>query len=172
MADKSELHSVLGAFLIEKLRAEFVAQGHNLSGSLVESIESKVEATAGGFAVRFYANDYGAVLNTGVSAERIPYTPGGARRGGKSKYIQALIRYVQRRMNLRGKEATSAAFAIARKHAKEGMPTRDSYRHSTNGRRTGWIDAVLEANEAEAVQIIETWAAAQIEILITNFAKN
>lgn len=171
MTDKSELHSVLGAFLIEKLRAEFIAQGHNLSGALVESIESKVEATAGGFAVRFYANDYGVIVNTGVSAERIPYSPGGARRGGQSKYIQALIRYAQRRMNLRGKEATSAAFAIARKHAKEGMPTRDSSRYSTNGRRTGWVDAVLAANEAEAVQIIEVWAAAQIEILITNFAK-
>lgn len=161
----------LGDYLIDKLRTEFVRQGHNLTGSLVASLEFKVSLLRGGFSIQFLANDYGVALNTGVPAERIPYTPGGARRGGTSKYIQGLIRFVQRRMQLRGKEATSAAFAIARKHAREGMPTRSSYRYSQNSRRTGWIDEVLKVNEVEAAKMVQDWAAEQMELIIIQASK-
>ena len=166
------LSKSIGDYLLGKLRVEFVQQGHNLSGSLITSLEVVVVPVNNGFALQFLANDYGVILNNGVSAERIPYSPTPARRGGTSKYIQALIRYAQRRMQLRGKEATSAAFAIARKHAREGMPTRGSYRFSKNNRRTGWVDAVLEANQSEAEKMVQDWAINEFELLIENFTKN
>lgn len=163
--------AVLGDYLKTRLAAEFIAQGHNLTGALVASLEAQVVTQANAVVLRMLANDYGVALNNGVPASRIPYTPPPPRRGGQSAYIQALIAYAQRRMNLRGKEATSAAFAIARKHAREGMPTRSSYAFSQNGRRTGWVDAVLEAEESQLSALVEQWAEAQIEILITNFTK-
>jgi hypothetical protein len=172
MYSSDRLSKTLGDYLIGKLRVEFVQQGHNLSGSLITSLEVVVDVVPGGIRLQFLANDYGVILNNGTPPERIPYSPTPARRGGTSKYIQALIRYAQRRMQLRGKEATSAAFAIARKQKKEGMPIKGSSRFSKNGRRTGWVDAVLDANEVEALRIVQDWAVRETELLIENFTKN
>jgi hypothetical protein len=171
MYSSDQLSKTLGDYLMGKLRVEFVQQGHFLTGSLITSLEVVVDTVPGGIRLQFLANEYGVILNNGTKVEKIPYDPKPAKRGGTSKYIQALIRYAQRRMQLRGKEATSAAFAIARKQKKEGMPTKGSFRFSKNGRRTGWVDAVLEANEAEAVRIVQDWAIRETETLIENFTK-
>jgi hypothetical protein len=167
----NKLGTILGDYLTAKLGQELRDQGHSLTGDLIASLEYRVRASAGGVAIDFLANQYGEQLNTGVPANRIPYTPRGPRRGGTSKYIQALIRYVERRMGLRGKEATGVAFAIARAHAREGMPTRASYRFSANRRRTGWVDVVLKNNESEIERMVQEFVGAQLEVLLTQFIR-
>lgn len=161
----------IGDYLKARLAQEFRDQGHNLSGELIASLESRVETTGATVLIEMYANDYGGILNTGVSPARIPYTPGGPKRGGTSQYIQGLIRYAERRMNLQGKEAIGAAFAIARKQKREGMPTRGSYSYSKNGRRLGWVDVVLEETEKGLNDFVSDWVAEEITLLIHNFAK-
>ncbi len=165
------LGKILGEYLVLKLGQELRDQGHSLTGELITSLEYRVRTTAGSVVVEFLSNEYGAYLNTGVSSSRIPYTPGGKRRGGQSKYIQGLIRYVERRMGLRGREAVGVAFAIARAHKREGMPTRASYRFSKNGRRTGWVDVILKQESDEIERQVREFVGRELEILFLNFIK-
>ena len=170
MIANTQLGAVLGEYLRNRLGQELLAQGHRLTGELISSLEYKIQTTANGLTLDFFASEYGTYLNTGVPASRIPYTPG--RRGGgggTSAYIQGLIRYTQRRMGLRGKEAVSAAFAIARKHKREGMPTRASFRFSSNNRRTGWVDIILEQDEQKINDIVQDWVGRELELLVSNF---
>lgn len=167
--DNSQLGTVLGEYLLPRLAKELLDQGHRLSGDLISSLEYKIKASTSVLAIDFLANAYGAAVNTGVPASSIPYTPGRRGGGGTSAYIQALIRYVQRRMGLQGKEATSVAFAIARKHSREGMPTGSSYEFSNNSRRTGWIDQILSDDEEKISEIVQEWVAQQFKVLIVNY---
>ena len=160
--------SLIAAYILERIRQEFIDQGHNLTGETVRSLEHKVTQTTEGVVLSFFGIDYAEYTNRATPAGAIPYTIGGPRRGGTSKYIQGLIRYVERRMGLRGKDGVSVAFAIARKHKREGRPTRASFRYSKNGRRTGWIDQVIE-NNPESSAYIESLVQSEFEILIQNF---
>lgn len=168
MLVNAQLGTVLGEYLRNRLGQELLAQGHRLTSELISSIEYKVQTSANGLTLDFFASEYGTYLNTGVPANRIPYSP-GRRGGGTSAYIQGLIRYAQRRMGLRGKEAVSAAFAIARKHKREGMPTRASFQFSSNGRRTGWVDIILEQDEQKINTIVQEWVGRELELLVSNF---
>ncbi len=167
----NKLGVILGEYLRLRLGQELADQGHRLSGELVSSLEYKVQTSANGLTLDFFASEYGVYLNEGVPANRIPYT--AKRRGsggrGTSAYIQGLIRYVQRRMGLRGKEGVSVAFAIARKHKREGMPTAASYRFSKNTRRTGWVDQIIEQSEERISEIVQEWVGNELEILISNY---
>lgn len=168
MLVNAQLGTVLGEYLRNRLGQELLAQGHRLTSELISSIEYKVQTSANGLTLDFFASEYGTYLNTGVPANRIPYSP-GRRGGGTSAYIQGLIRYTQRRMGLRGKDAVSAAFAIARKHKREGMPTRASFQFSGNGRRTGWVDIILEQDEQKINTIVQEWVGRELELLVSNF---
>jgi hypothetical protein len=77
-----------------------------------------------------------------VPAGRIPY--GDGKGGGHSAYIQGLIKYAQQRFGASGKEAVSIAFAIAKKHKKEGMPTQGSYAFSSTGERKHFFEIVFD----------------------------
>lgn len=134
----------IGNALVDEIRDQIVLQGHNLTGKLKASVEDKQVLTDDGVIIRFLLNEYGIPLNTGVFPNRIPY---GTYTGAKvSKYIQGLIRFAKLRFRVTEKEAKSIAFAIANKHIKEGMPTRNSYRFSKTGKRTEYIEAAIENN--------------------------
>lgn len=129
----------------EELRAELVAQGHRLSGKLEKSLQYKIEVSSTIAIGRIYSEDYGIFVELGVEPGRIPF---GKQKGGGKKtslYIQGLISFWEKR-GLSGREAVSAAFATAKVHAREGMPSRASYRFSSTGQRTGFIKAVTERN--------------------------
>ena len=117
-----------------------------------------------------YFADYGVFIELGVPADRIPYTPGGPRRGGKSKYIQALISYFQLR-GLSTRDANRAAFATATKHSREGMPTRGSYQYSRTGQRTGFVQKVLETNMQEVSRVLEREVGKVIQLQYADFFK-
>lgn len=166
---KEDSFKLLGKYVGElikiNLQKEFIAQGHNLSGNLVKSIEYKIQATASSAKIDFLMNDYGMILNFGVEPERIPYTPNSGKK--QSKYIDALKKYVTKRMGKSGKEAERIAFAIAKKQKKEGMPTKGSFKYSKNGRRTGAIDATLNESNDELTQLINNTFEQYIYFIFT-----
>lgn len=112
-------------------------QGHTMTGRLEKSIEVQVVQKVDIF-INLLAESYGIPLNTGVKPSRIPFSKGS---GAKtSEYIKGLQRFAKIRMRASDKEALSIAFAIAKKHKKEGMPSRGSFRYSKNGKRTRFFD--------------------------------
>jgi hypothetical protein len=129
--------------LRDMLLESWTAQGHYESGAVVETIEYTIEKIIDTTSLVAYMAPYGVYIETGTPASNIPFSPGSG--ASNSRYIEALMNYASRRMNANSlKEARSAAFAIAHKQKKEGMPTRNSLSFSSTGRRTGWIDAALE----------------------------
>ena len=130
------------AQLQKGFRESLQEQGHNLTGKLSESIDYEIENSGGNITAKMYIEDYGLSIEFGVPASRIPYG-GGKGSGGTSKYIQGLIRFFELR-GLSGRNAVGAAFATAKKHKKEGMPTRASSAYSSTGKRTGFIKAALD----------------------------
>lgn len=131
--------------IIQLIGDEWIKQGHDLTGAFVQGLSYEIVDNI------IYIYDttnsgYGKILNAGVSADRIPFSPGS---GAKtSKYIQGLVRYAKLRMGANDKDALSIAFAIAHKHKKEGMPTEDSARFSKTGKRTQFVeDATTEVDK-------------------------
>lgn len=149
------------------LQTELQRQGHRLTGSLERSLQYEITRQGNQVVAVMTANDYGVYVEFGVPASRIPY--GGKRRGSgggsKSKYIQGLVRFFELR-GVRGEEALRAAFATARKHKREGIPTRSSYAFSENGRRTGFVRATLDQYLPKITDIVEREAGIVVDLVI------
>lgn len=141
-------------FLAEEIKKELLAQGHNATGNLIDSIEVRIEQTEEGYKGQIWINDYAFILNDGVKAERVPYKPGS---GAKtSKYISALEKWVGViKPSLTDKERLSFAFAIAKTAKKEGHPTRGSYAYSSNGRRKSWAEYAIDKNQKKIEDLLE-----------------
>jgi hypothetical protein len=154
---------------LQSIAIAWRAQGHELTGSAVRDMETRIVQTAKGYTIEGYLNDYMASLNTGVPASRIPYSPGSGR--PRSKYIAGLQRYAKMRMGVSDKEALRIAFAIASKHKREGMPTRASSRFSSTGKRTGFVDAALEGKEKEFEALIFAGVNEAFSVYFENFIK-
>lgn len=157
----------ISAYTIRYLKEELEQQGHKLTGNLENSLEAIVTDTGKMWTSEVMWEAYGGAVNNGVKADRIPYSPGS---GAKhSKYIAGLIRFVElRRMAPAGsKEAVRIAFAIARKHKQEGMPTRGSYRFSQNGRRMLAVQFAVGKAWPGIVEGIEKNAGEAIEKLLS-----
>lgn len=166
------LESVIKAMAYEIKEAivkNLQEQGHTLTGALEDSIEIRVEAFTGQAIAEFWMNDYGIPLDTGVPSSNIPYNPGsGAKR---SKYIEGLTDFVRKRGIASGRDAVSVAFAIARKHKNEGMPTRGSLSFSRTGKRTGWFSEVLTNKEKETVDAAEKDMQKQFDLYIEDLIR-
>lgn len=141
-------------FVIDELRKTLAIQGHNLTGKLANSIEAYTLDVLNGYLIRFYWEDYGVPLDTGVPAANIKFSPGSGAKS--SKYIDGLVKYVKQRMNVSGdKEALGIAFAIAYKQKEQGMSTDGSKRFSKTGKRNEWVDNTLDRVETELFRLIE-----------------
>lgn len=130
------------------LKAELIKQGHVLTGKLLNSIHSVINETNDVITAVLELEEYGFIVNSGVTAAKIPFTPGGRSGGRTSKYIEGLIKFFQLKKGLSLKNAKSAAFATANVHKREGMPSRNSYSFSNNGKRTGFIEDGLKKIES------------------------
>lgn len=108
-------------------RSGRTAGNHPMTGAFEKSLEWKVLKNPNSVSVEIWGNLYGKVLSEGVRANRIPYTPKprGKGVGGKSKYIQGLYSWVKQRLGIQDPQALSITFAIAKSHAKYGMPERN-----------------------------------------------
>lgn len=148
--------------LQKALRAELKVQGHVLSGKLSQSIEYEISIDGNEAVGRMYFEEYGLFVETGVSADRIPFGGSGGS-GGTSKYIQGLISFWEGR-GLSGRDAIGAAFATAQVHKREGMPSRASYRFSSSGERTGFVRTVIEDNTERIGATISELYGAELKL--------
>jgi hypothetical protein len=152
--------------LIANFKKELRDQGHYLTGGLEQSIAPKRLKEPGRPVLEIYADDYVDPVNTGVVSGNIPYDS-SRRTGAKtSKYIEGLKSYAKIRFGLSDEEALGAAFAIAKTQEKEGMPTRASYVHSSNKRRTQAIEESYNDNQQHYESIIENGLSVEIDLFI------
>lgn len=143
------------------LRQELKDQGHYLTGRLSNSIEYNIVEGFDKVTATIECEEYGLALEFGVPSGRIPYSPGSG--AGTSKYIQGLVTFFQKK-GLQGREALGAAFATARAHKREGMPTRGSARFSKSGKRTGFASDVLNRDLAMIAEVMEEKTGAFLQI--------
>ena len=125
--------------ILERVLLEWRRQGHDLTSKVEDTATTTVEEVIGFIRITGNLEFYSKFVNSGVTAANIPYTaPSG--RGGKSKYIEGLIKYAK----ARGMEnPKSAAFAIAAKHKKEGMSTKGSRSYSSTGQRQNFLEVAF-----------------------------
>jgi len=144
--------TAIGKDLINLIAEEWIAQGHNMTGAFIASMTAESVVEKDSLTINIYDNTqrgYGVIMDNGVTADRIPFSPGSGNK--TSKYIAGLVLFVKARMGLPDKEALSVAFAIAYKHKAEGMPTQASSRFSQTGNRTRFVN---DATQIEAIDAI------------------
>lgn len=139
----STAYRKIGEAVNANIVKQMEAQGHTMTGAFEQSLEVLTDEKG----VSGVGNTYGIYLNLGVKASEIKYPYARAR-------IDGLTKFAQFRMGVDEKTGRSIAFAIATKHAREGMPTQGSYRYSKNGKRTDMIDDAIEQADEEIQQII------------------
>ena len=147
---------LIAEFILDKLREELEEQDHRATGDLIDSMQAIVGVKSGGFEITIIANDYAKYMEEGFSP-------------GKWVNPYALAEWVERKGIATGvKEIKAAAFAIRAAIHREGMPTNGSYKFSKNGRRTGFIDFVMDEN-AEAIfeKALEVFTK-EIDLSLTN----
>jgi len=158
--------------LAQQIKRELEAQGHKLTGSLLRSVDFRIEAKGTELEGVVEFLEYGRYVNTGVAAANIPFQKGSGRKS--SRYIDALIDYWRKR-GLGEKESKRAAFATATKHSREGMPTRSSKRFSSTGRRTGAVNIAIDKRqpniEKALDQGIEKYVIARVEMPLADLQK-
>ena len=129
----------IGKLIILELQKELIGQGHKATGNLVNSFEQRVIEMPNSMVLEILMDDYGDYVNYGRKA------------GGKKVPIDVLIKWIEQRAIVNGdKEVKSLAFAIQQTIWKEGSPTKNSFSFSNNGRRSGFIDFVID-NELDEV---------------------
>jgi len=122
--------------IIKEIADEWQAQGHDLTGTFREGMRYKVIEGSNETTIDIIDttdSSYGKIINEGVRPEQIKYPYARAR-------IAGLTRYAKLRMGANDKDAVSIAFAIATKHAKEGMPLPSSRVYSSTGNRTHFVE--------------------------------
>ena len=156
--------------LVSDLQKSLIDQGHNLTGRLHDSIVYEVDQDGTTMVGRVLIEEYGVFVEAGVTADKIPFDPSrkkGQGGGGKSQYIQGLVRFWEHR-GLSGREAVSAAFATARIHKREGMPSSNSFGYSSTGERTGFIRTVLDDSIPKISKMLEEKYLATVQLQLAD----
>lgn len=132
----------IGSTLVSEIKEQIVLQGHRLTGTLAKSVSYDVISDPVGVVIRFYMESYGLPLNAGIVPNRIPF--GRVTKAKVSKYIQGLKNFAKQRFRVTERQALGIAFAIAHKHAREGMPTFASFQFSKTRERTGFVEDAIK----------------------------
>jgi hypothetical protein len=153
----------LAALLVQEMQQQIRIANHVMTGSLEESVESRILSTITGRKIEIWLNDYGIALDQGVPPENIPFT-GPSGRGGRSKYIEGLQRFAQLKLGITdNRKSLGIAFAIAKKHKKVGMPVAGP---------TKFIQKTIDATDADIERFAEDWAQAIFEAQINAIIEN
>lgn len=151
---------LIGDYMIEQFKLELKAQGHTNTGALDASFYKQIHDVGNLIVMEILANGYGVIVDQGVTSARVPY-------GNKSKktsaYIEGLMDYFKSK-GLDESLAKKAAFATAKVHKREGIPTRKSLGVSNNGRRTNFVDATINTALPRIESLIATAAENVIEV--------
>lgn len=142
---------------------ELEDQGHRATGKLIASVVAKVSGMLNDLELQLTHLDYGIIVNTGLLPAQVPYTRGSGAKS--SKFIEALMGWIRLKGIGGGLDKTvrGIAFAIATNMKKEGVPTQGSYRFTSNGRRTMWIDYIYNRYNVQWQDDIEILAGDFIE---------
>ena len=142
------------SFVKDAVISSYKAQGHALTNSLENDAKIEIAKITNGVLGILYLNSYYKVLETGVTADRIPYQRGSGKK--KSKYIDALTEYFQLRLGVDEKTAKGYAFGTANIHKQHGMPSPGSNHFSSTGQRTGFFSSAIEQSQGRITEGIES----------------
>ena len=157
---EQELYDSIRELVFFQMIKELERQGHTLTGNLVQSFDTVLKDS---LSIDFIMEDYGLSLNYGIKPQNIPFTPTPPVRGGTSKYIQGLIRWVRLKGIATGEKAKGIAFAIATKHKKYGYPL---------GKKIGFFNIALDNSEEQIIKYIQNYVESTIMILVTQYVEN
>lgn len=137
MTTLKDISNIVISALVEEIKL----QGHNDTGGLINSFESKETESKNRAVIEILFFNYGTFLNYG----RLPgtYVP-----------FSILFDWVKRLLKLSGLEARRATFAINNKIFKEGIPTKGALKYSRTGKRTQFIDDALKRKDKEITEAI------------------
>ena len=158
---ENELRKIAN-FINGKIVEELEQQGHILSGD-IKDIDNEFERTSTGWRIVGKMQHYAMYLEQGVKPDRILFSPGSG--AGSSKFIDALEDYARKRGFDNPK---SAAFAIAHKMKSEGMPTKGSYKYSTNSRRKEFLQNAFDNNQDALYMVVEEAGFIALQTQIDN----
>ena len=134
----------------DEIKVAFARQGHSLTGAWENSIYAQ---GLNSDEVEGLALSYGAIVDAGTTADRIPYSGNGG--GGVSQYIQGLFNFWKlRKPGITDKEALSLAFATAKVQKKEGMSTVGSRPYSETQQRQRFIEDAFIDTESKVTDMI------------------
>ena len=129
--------------LVKELQRQFIEQGHNASGRGVASIRQESELNGRDLNVKIFGLDYLQYVNDG-------------RKAGSMPPVDAIREWVEIKGIASGKEADSAAWAIATAIKREGSPTQGAYQYTNNGRRTEFIEHTMNEHLQRIISQIRT----------------
>jgi hypothetical protein len=143
----------IGKTITNFMLSELIQQGHKATGKLAESIEHETQTLLDGLTTTVSYLDYGQTVNDGVPANKIPI--------GKSfeafKFLTEIMNWVRFKgfAGTLDKDIKRVSKFIVRKMAIEGIPTKNSFNFSNNGRRTRWVDYTIDSKERYMGEQIE-----------------
>jgi len=152
----SEGLELAGAFLVDKLKEELTQQGHRATGELIDSINYKVD---------------GGVLYVQTPKDYVKAMENGLPKGHKVP-ISALIRWIEVKGIASGDvEVKQAAWAIRAAIIREGSPTKGAFKYTSNSRRTGFAEVVIDQYTKKVLLIIQQQIGKSIRNIISNEVK-
>lgn len=149
----------LGTNVKKNLKQELRDQGHYLTGALENSIIDRYTENSDGAVMDMEALDYIDDVNEGIAPNHIDVND--------ADYIKGLRQYAVQRFGAKTEKiALRIAFAIARKHKREGMPTQASYAFSKTGERTEAVEISYNEHSKQNEEIIEEGISVELDELI------
>jgi len=152
---------LISKMIINELQAELIGQGHNATGSLVNSFKGRTILLPNSLVVEILMNRYGGAVDKGrkIGTKKVP--------------LLALMQWIEDKAIASGdKEKKNIAFAIQQKIFKEGSPTKGSFKFSPNGRRKGFIDFVIDNKLDDILAKFEDSVFKDFDTLVNNITKD
>lgn len=146
---KAELQKAID-LIIDKGKQMLIAQGHDVTHELLNSLTAKVTEGAG----ELWGEEYGLAQETGVQAGKIK--PSRA-------YIAAVTEWVKNKGIEQGIKARGVAFAIGKTHFLKGMHTKGG---QFAPEKQGWLSDTVISLETDIDTLIEKGAEKDITFVI------
>jgi hypothetical protein len=151
------MYTEIGKQINEAIIREWILQGHKLTGKFEAALREpdgvRVSQQGTDWVVEGWGKDYWKYMEHGVTGDKIKWPFAKAR-------IKGLTDYMRLKFGLGDKEARSAAYGVATKHKREGMPQPFTS-------RTGYVKNAFELAEPTISNLIDY----QIGQLIENEIK-
>lgn len=152
--------SVIGEFIVEKLRNELEQQGHRNKGTLIDTMRFEIKETNNGYELLIIARDYAKYLENAMPS-------------GIWVNVFALAEWVESKGIATGeREIKNVAFAIRRTFYNEGRPTKGSLKFSNTGKRDEFITIVMDANAQIIIDKVAKLFDETVNLGIENAVKN